>query len=208
MTMLVLTTSPDLLAIVVMMLVATASLGVFLGLIHRESRHRRALRLAEWAFNAGFRPLDRELASIDALSMLGAGHQIHDGYFDARTVLCAVKFTSDGPGAATWNLAVCRLASGSATVGLQPVNGKRSLAEAAGLAPAPHQPANPRFVVLGEDLVATRRLAEGSTRALLPADIGLLRVGNWLVLDFSSRPFDEIELSRVRAVLDQLAALE
>jgi hypothetical protein len=40
--------------------------------------------------------------------------------------------------------------------------------------------------------------------ALLPADIGLLLVEQNLVLDFSSRPFDPLEMQRIDALAEQI----
>ena len=42
--------------------------------------------------------------------------------------------------------------------------------------------------------------------ALLPHDLGLVLQGRRLILDFSTRPFDGIELSRIVALVEQLAA--
>jgi hypothetical protein len=40
--------------------------------------------------------------------------------------------------------------------------------------------------------------------ALLPPDVGLLLAGENLVLDFSTRPFDPLELQRVDALAEQI----
>ena len=61
-----------------------------------------------------------------------------------------------------------------------------------------------RFIVFGTDSQAARMLSKSETRALLPPDIGLLLHGRHLVLDFSARPFDGIELGRMVALADQL----
>ena len=50
-------------------------------------------------------------------------------------------------------------------------------------------------------------MADGSSRALLPADLSLLRIDEDLVIDFSNRPFDPIELGRMLSMLDQLATI-
>jgi hypothetical protein len=62
-----------------------------------------------------------------------------------------------------------------------------------------------RFVVFGSDSHAARILSKSEARALLPPDIGLILHGQHLVLDFSARPFDGIELGRMVALADQLA---
>jgi hypothetical protein len=47
-------------------------------------------------------------------------------------------------------------------------------------------------------------LSKSQARALLPPDIGMLLHGQYMVLDFSSRPFDGIELGRMVALAEQL----
>jgi hypothetical protein len=61
-----------------------------------------------------------------------------------------------------------------------------------------------RFIVFGTDSAAARMLSKSHARALLPPDIGLLLHGRHVVLDFSTRPFDGIELGRMVALADQL----
>jgi hypothetical protein len=63
-----------------------------------------------------------------------------------------------------------------------------------------------RFTAFGTDSAAARAVTKSMLRSLLPPDIGLLLHGRHLVLDFSARPFDAIELSRVAALSDQLAS--
>src|SRR5205823_5115492 len=63
-----------------------------------------------------------------------------------------------------------------------------------------------RFVIFGVDPAAARRVAKSSLSALLPPDVGLLLHGSSLVLDFTARPFDAMELSRMCALVDQLVA--
>ena len=61
------------------------------------------------------------------------------------------------------------------------------------------------FVAYGTDSAAARVVTKSMLRSLLPPDIGLLLHGRHMVVDFSARPFDAIELSRVAALADQLA---
>jgi hypothetical protein len=63
-----------------------------------------------------------------------------------------------------------------------------------------------RFVIFGTDSAAARRMAKSSLIALLPPDLGLLLHGSNLILDFTARPFDAIELSRLCSLVDQLLA--
>jgi hypothetical protein len=66
--------------------------------------------------------------------------------------------------------------------------------------------AGERYLVVGVDKSAARVLARSSIRGLLPADVGLLLHGRELLLDFSTRRFDEIEFGRMIALADQLVA--
>jgi hypothetical protein len=61
-----------------------------------------------------------------------------------------------------------------------------------------------RLVLYGADARAARALGKSSVAALLPADVGLLLVGENLVLDFSTRPFDPLEFQRVDALAEQI----
>jgi hypothetical protein len=63
-----------------------------------------------------------------------------------------------------------------------------------------------RFVASGTDSAAARRLALNKIPALLPPDLAVLLHGSFLIVDFSTRPFDTIELTRMGALLEQLAA--
>ena len=45
----------------------------------------------------------------------------------------------------------------------------------------------------------------GSAPALLPPDVALIVTGNRLILDFSTRHFDEIEFDRLIQLAEQLA---
>jgi hypothetical protein len=53
---------------------------------------------------------------------------------------------------------------------------------------------------------AARAAVASMLIALLPHDLGLILHGRRLILDFSTRPFDGIELSRIVALVEQLAA--
>ncbi len=63
---------------------------------------------------------------------------------------------------------------------------------------------NQRFMIFGRDAHAAKTLAESTIPALLPADIALVLDGNHLILDFTARPFDEIEFERLIRLSDQL----
>ncbi len=62
-----------------------------------------------------------------------------------------------------------------------------------------------RFMIFGSEARAAKSLAESSAPALLPPDIALIVTGNYLILDFSTRHFDEIEFERLIDLAKQLA---
>jgi hypothetical protein len=89
---------------------------------------------------------------------------------------------------------------------LRPANAKGSLLDLFSLSSFPGMGEVDRFMIFGTDSVAAKLLSASPARALLPPDIGLLLSGTRLALDFSSRPFDPIELGRMTALADQLVA--
>ncbi len=182
---------------------------VFFKLARRETTQRPRLRLSEWAAANYMRPIDPSLFVPPPLDRLGSEVvESIAGFADARTVVLRCRSSRrDRPEPAEWNVAIRRMSGASLPMGLRPVGAGRSLVDLFDLPHAAHQLAGLRFTVVGEDLRATRTLAEGSTAPLLPAELGLVRVDHWLVLDFSTRPFDPLELSRVLALLDQLAGV-
>ncbi len=191
-------------------LIVAASSVIFALSIRRETRHRARRRLDDWSernrfawMNVEFgvpRPLDR----LHALSM-----RVVMGLYNRNTGLLHVRTPPSTPDdvAGHWNLAVRQVVNVSPPVGLRPRDAKKSFLDFFGLEHAPSLSKSDRFTLVGDDLVASRKLADGSGRALLPADLALLRVDDYLLIDFSARPFDEIELGRMVALLDQLAPL-
>ncbi|MEA2707785.1 MAG: hypothetical protein QOF78_386, partial [Phycisphaerales bacterium] len=88
--------------------------------------------------------------------------------------------------------------------GLRPANQPASLLDQFSLSSYPRMGETDRFIVFGTDSAAARALSKSHARALLPPDVGLLLHGRHVVLDFSTRPFDGIELGRMVALAEQL----
>jgi hypothetical protein len=61
--------------------------------------------------------------------------------------------------------------------------------------------------VYGLRATDARALVAGPARALIPPDIGLIISADQLILDFTLRPFDIVEFSRVLAVAEQLKSV-
>jgi hypothetical protein len=104
-----------------------------------------------------------------------------------------------------WHVMVRQISTSPwATTGLRPATAPASLLDQFSLSSYPRMGDTARFNVFGTDSQAARILSKSHVRALLPPDVGLLLHGQHLVLDFSSRPFDGIELGRMVALADQL----
>jgi hypothetical protein len=88
--------------------------------------------------------------------------------------------------------------------GLRPTHAKASLLDLFSMKSYPGLGETERFVIFGVDSNAATLLSRSQARALLPPDVGLLLAGTHLVLDFSTRPFDSIELGRMNALAEQL----
>jgi hypothetical protein len=105
-----------------------------------------------------------------------------------------------------WHAVVKKIDTPWLPTGLRPRANPSSLLDLFPLTSFPSMLPPERFVIFGTDSTAARLLAQSKLPALLPADIGLLLHGDTVIIDFSSRPFDTIELSRLTAVIDQIAA--
>jgi len=92
-----------------------------------------------------------------------------------------------------------------APAGLRPMAAQVSLLDRFSLHPYPLITSNERFLAIGVDSLAARRVAD-ALRTLLPADLGLLIHHRSLIIDFSARHFDAIEFDRMIALSDQLVA--
>ncbi|HEY7115439.1 MAG TPA: hypothetical protein VH475_02570 [Tepidisphaeraceae bacterium] len=103
-----------------------------------------------------------------------------------------------------WNVLVRRIDVDWPTTALRPSNQERSLVDLFSLASFPALLSSERFTVHGDQSAAARAVVGSMLMALLPQDLGLVLHGRALILDFSTRPFDGIELSRMRGLVEQL----
>jgi hypothetical protein len=103
-----------------------------------------------------------------------------------------------------WHVLLRQIRTTWPPTGLRPSNAPASLLDLFSLSSYPRMGEVERFTVFGTDSHAARVLSKSQARALLPPDIGLLLHGQYLVLDFSTRPFDGIELGRMLALADPL----
>jgi hypothetical protein len=174
---------------------------VFWALIRRSTSHRQWITLQEWARERGFsmrniKPTDLPppLAALSPLVRLSVA--------DANSSL--VQMETD---AQKWNLLIRKMSNEWIPSGLRPAKHDTSVLDQLRLSTYPAYSSAQRFHLVSADSAAARKLSRSITRALIPADVGLLLWGNWLVLDFTHRPFDPVEFGRMIALGEQVAAL-
>ena len=214
-----------------LLLVAVASSVTFWLLIRRWTSHRQWVALSDWARESGFRfkrqaegdapppfsalsqvrPLVRmQLArGPTTLVQLEAGEltrQVPAGAGAGAGTGAAEASVVETRSTATWNVLIRQLESSWRPTGLRPTHAAASVLDLFSLSSFPAMGSTERFVAFGSDSAAARALSKSMARSLLPADVGLLLHGRNLVLDFSTRPFDTIEFSRMLALSDQLAS--
>jgi hypothetical protein len=108
------------------------------------------------------------------------------------------------PRSHTWHVYMRPIGASWSPTGLRPTVNARSILDLFSLTSFPLLGATDRFVVYGTESQAAERLSGSMARGLLPPDIGVLLYADRLLLDFSSRPFDEIEFNRMLALAQQL----
>lgn len=189
-----------------------AALAMFLLLVRRWTTQRQWVSLAEWA-----RQRDFQFHSTDVADLPAALQPLKVAHLSVRLHLCSQGVTvsqicTDPPAEKidpnVWNVLIRRrLQSYSNPAALRPTNAPASLVDLFGLSQFPTISATPRFTVFSTSSTTARALAESASRTLMPADIGLILADDWIVLDFSTRPFDPIELDRMIALGEQLSKM-
>src|SRR5687768_179911 len=206
------------LILLTLIVVVAASSVTFWLLVRRATSHRQWVALSDWARDTGFKfakaaptevppPLDvlRNVSPTVRLSLS-----------KGPTTLVQLEATgpaASGAGAAAseprrvvWHLLVRQIETEWRPTGLRPANATASALDLFSLSSFPTLGSTERFVAYGTDSAAARLVSRSMLRSLLPADVGLLLHGRYLVLDFSGRPFDTIEFGRMLGLADQLAA--
>jgi hypothetical protein len=186
-----------------------ASLAMFMALVRRWTTQRQWVSLTQWARQ---RRLSRRAPGNDEFitalkTLLNGEVEVLLRLSSSSVTLMQIQ-TAPPPGMqmpSRWNVLMQkRVRSQPAAAGLRPANAPASLIDWFGLSTFPSLTIGSRFTVLATSSSGARALSESASRTLLPADVGLLLADHWQILDFSSRPFDPIELDRVLALADQL----
>lgn len=182
-----------------------ASSAMFVVLTRRSTHNRHHVALAEWAAEHGFsrHRRGRAVRLPPVLAPLRAPALVL--LQSPRATFCKLDLSNPPGTSAPTHLLVHAINSEWTAAAMRPRERPNSVLDSYALTPYPAF-SSERFSVLAADAIAARRLARGRAPALLPANLALLLIGDRLVLDFSARPFDPIELDRMLALAKQLAA--
>jgi hypothetical protein len=197
-----------------LVLITLVSAVMFVWQVRRWTTHRGWRALLDWSRERGFtlsrpqtpagEPFDR-IAGARVMTMLeseGAGTMTRAMQIELTDAAAGGGGSGQPP---RWHVLVRQIGSAPwPATGLRPANAPASLLDQFSLSSYPRMGDIARFIVFGTDSQAARMISKSEMRALLPPDIGLLLHGHHLVLDFSARPFDGIELGRMVALADQL----
>jgi hypothetical protein len=189
------------LAILIGMLLA--SFAMFTLLERRWTTQRRWVALREWA-RVRMMKVSRSASTPAALSMLlPAQPWVRLKIGDEQVTYLQLETLQ--PQTHGWHLLIARCGPWRGSpAALRPVKVATSLVDLLNLPRIPTTVGHERFTLFSDQTRSGRALLVSHARSLIPPDIGLLRVDHWFVLDFSSRPFDPIELDRMLALAKQL----
>jgi hypothetical protein len=204
----------SLVTMAVLAAIFTASVWVFGQLVRRETSHRRSAILSEWARTRDLRlvdPANTPRASVFMTPLAGLNPKIDLLIHGPQTAIVQVRTDISGAASVTaatpqrWNLLLRRLDQDWPITALRPTAHTSSIIDLFSMSSFPSLGATQRFVIFGADAAAARSLSASTAPALSPPDIGLVLHGPFLILDFTSRPFDQIEFGRMIDLADQLA---
>lgn len=195
----------------VMLAIAVATVGMTWLLSLRWTRYRRLYHLKDWCGARGLRlvrdsdafpplppPLDRPDAPLRIRWLIRDDDNKPE---DDRITLLRAQID-----ASTYNLLVLRVSQDPwPATALRPSARPDTIIDRLKLFSYPSTMGVERFTLLGERPGPAKKLNESPARGLLPADIGLMVSGKLLILDFSSRPFDQLEFDRMIMLGRQVA---
>ena len=191
-----------------------ASALTFSILVRRWTAQRHRVVMSEWGRQHGFRlELAADVRTFGRpLNVLGAySPQPAVCLDDGRTRIVAVVADPParpdglpGTGQVTWRLLLRRIEPTLRPAGIRPAGARHSFLDLYSLSSFTTGGME-RFVLFAADTEAAREFPTHAVRSLTPPDVGVLVQDGALVLDFSSRPFDDLEFNRMNALADQLA---
>lgn len=194
-----------------LLLVLAASCAVFWLHVQRWTYNRNWVALGDWANRNAFRLYRARRAWVPAplAELTDPAPTALVSLVGKRTQLLQIDTPSPAAGDAPpprWNVLVRELEGFWPTTALRPATHERSLVDLFNLPSFPALAASDRFTLHGIDAPTARAVAGSMMMALLPQDLGLVLIGRRLLLDFSTRPFDGIELSRIVSLIEQMVA--
>jgi hypothetical protein len=197
----------------VLLVIFAASVWVFAMLVRRETLRRRWVAMGEWGKSRGLRPvnLSDDRANVSAIcKALEPYNPKLRALLEGKQISIAQVATDPTETAAAikpqWHILARRLEHRWPPTGLRPTEHTNSLLDLFTLSSFPSLLLSAKFVLFGSESDAARLLAQSGAGAILPADVGLLVHGDLLMLDFTSRHFDEVEFGRLIELAEQLAA--
>ena len=202
--------SPPWTAFVVLVVVFALSVLMFVALVWRWTHARMWVSISDWARDRGYRASVKDCPApppLDALKNAALLSQICVS--DGTSSLMRLEVVGETAGAAQpkrWHVLVRNIESQWQPTALRPASAPSSLLDLFSLTSFPLMGETQRFVVFGTGSAPARKLSKSRARALLPPDVGLLLHGPHMILDFTDRPFDEIEFDRMIALSEQLVA--
>jgi len=199
---------PNVLVLITLAVVLASSAAMFRVLAWRWTKGRTQAALNEWGDEAGFIFAQCDPDQLEALAALRSySPMIHPCLRGHRTWLLRARTIAANPaatGEVTWNLLIRSIDVSWKAAGLRPAAAVSSVLDLFSLSSFPRLGSTERFVVFAADSSEAKQLSGSMLRSLLPPDVALLLFGRSLVLDFSSRPFDELEFDRMIALVEQL----
>ena len=201
---------PSLKVILTLLVILGACVWIFVELVRRETRNRRAVALAQWARSRNLRVMGNSSQDLELWPISQFRPKIMSAISGREMTLARIETAEAGVTNAVasqrvWNVLVKKLQSEWPATALRPTAHIVSAVDLFSLSSYPSLMPTERFVVFGSEARAAQMLAESGLPGLLPPDIGLIIAGNYLLLDFSGRPFDEIEFDRVIDLAEQIA---
>jgi hypothetical protein len=200
--------------LLVLGVVLFASALTFTILVRRWTTQRHRVAMTDWGRQRGFRldpAADVKSAGppLDVLARYSPqpGVCLDDGRTRILAVVADPPTRPDGlpgTGQVTWRLLVRRIEPTLRPAGLRPTHDRHSFLDLFSLSSFPAGGTD-RFVLFAGDSEGADDFPAHAVRSLTPKDVGVLVINDALVLDFSSRPFDDLEFNRMNAIADQLA---
>jgi len=196
-----------------LLLLLLASGAVFSVLSRRWTTQRRRVSLEDWAKAARLKFTEGSSSLLpDVLARLkptAESVMLLDSK-EIQIVRIATNASATAGAAAhaprpIWKLLVIAVPKPWSVAGVRPEGATQSVLDLYSLSSFPMLGGTERFVVYAVDSDAAADLPQSTIRSLLPSDLGLLMLGHSMILDFSSRAFDELEFGRIIALARQLA---